>query len=83
MEDVKRVNRIGYVSFGWSGENREIEIFLKDGTWMTRHFVDGKPDPLFTKCYGSHELRSPWTEDTDRDTVIEELSARNQHATFK
>ena len=83
MGDVERVNRIGYVSFGWSGENREIEVFLENGIWMTRHFVDGKPDPLFTKCYGSHELPSPWTEDTDRDKVIEELSSRNQHATFK
>ena len=71
---------MGYVSFGWIGENREIKVVLKDGVWNTVHYVDGEPDPHFTKIYGSNELPTPWTEETDRDTVVSELAARNQHA---
>ena len=32
------------------------------------------------KIYGSNELPTPWTEETPRETVIEELAARNGHA---
>ena len=71
---------IGYVSFGWVGENREVEVVLKDGRWHTVHSVDGDPDPRMIKIYGSNVLPSPWTEETPRETVIEELSARNVHA---
>ena len=35
---------IGYVSFGWIGENRSIKVILKDGLWHTEHHIDGKPD---------------------------------------
>ena len=73
---------IGYVSFGWIGENRDIKVLLKDGVWMTSHKVDGEPDPFLTKTYGTHELPTPWTEETDRETVIKELKARNEHATI-
>ena len=72
---------IGFVSFGWIGENREIKVVLKDGVWMTTHLVDGEPDPFLTKTYGSHELPTPWTDETDKATVIKELADRNQHAT--
>jgi hypothetical protein len=71
---------LGYVSFGWTGENREIEVVLKDGTWMTVHYVDGEPDPHFSKIFGSNELETPWTDETDKDTVIKELADRNPHA---
>jgi len=71
---------MSYVSFGWTGENREIEVVLQDGRWMTTHFIDGKPDEHFTRIFGSHVLPSPWDENTDKEVVIEELSARNQHA---
>ena len=72
---------MSYVSFGWSGgENPEIRVVLKDGLWMTSHHVDGKPDPRIIEMLGSHVLPTPWSEDTDRETVIRELSLRNQHA---
>ena len=71
---------MSYVSFGWAGENREIKVVLKDGVWMTVHNVDGEPDQHFIKVFGSNELPTPWSEDTDRDTVISELASRNQHA---
>ena len=71
---------MGYVSFGWIGEDREIKIVVKDGVWTTVHHVDGQPDKQLIKMFGTHELPTPWSEDTDRDTVISELAARNQHA---
>ena len=72
---------MAYVSFGWSGEpERDIKLFVKDGVWMTSHYIEGKPDELFVKIFGSHELTTPWTEETDRETVVKELSARNPHA---
>ena len=34
---------MSYVSFGRSsGGDKEIKIVLKDGAWMTTHFVDGR-----------------------------------------
>ena len=71
---------MSYLSFGWAGEDREIKVVLKDGVWMTEHFIEGEPDPLVTKMFGSHQLPTPWTEETDRDTVVQELTARNAHA---
>ena len=75
-----KASGIGYVSFGWVGENREMEVVLKGGRWHTVHRVDGEPDPRMIKIYGSNELPTPWTEETSRETVIEELAARNGHA---
>ena len=72
---------MSYVSFGWNGRDRDIEVFLKDGVWMTRHTIDGAPDEQLARMLGSHELPTPWKEDTDRETVIQELAVRNQHAT--
>ena len=71
---------MSYVSFGWTGENREIKVVLQDGKWMTTHFVDGEPDQHIIKMFGTNELPTPWSEDTARETVIEELAARNLHA---
>lgn len=67
-------------SFGWIGENREMKVFLKDGQWHTRHFIDGQPDQSLIKIYGTHEIPTPWSEETDQETVISELAMRNQHA---
>ena len=71
---------MSYVSFGWAGEEREIKVVPKDGVWMTAHYREGRPDPLVVKMFGTHELPTPWSEDTDRDTVIQELAARNARA---
>ena len=71
---------MSYVSFGWAGEDREVKVVLKDGVWVTEHYIKGKPDPLVVKMFGSHQLPTPWTEETDRDAVIEELKVRNAHA---
>ena len=72
---------MSYVSFGRSsGGDKEIKVVLKDGTWMTTHFVDGEPDRHVIKMFGTNELPTPWSSDTDRDTVIEELASRNAHA---
>ena len=67
-------------SFGWAGENREIQVFQKKGIWMTRSLIDSQPDPSLLKIYGTNELPTPWTKETDKETVIKELSVRNQHA---
>jgi hypothetical protein len=71
---------VSYVSFGWTGENREIKVVLQDGRWMTTHFVDGETDDHFARIFGSHILPTPWTEETDKETVISELASRNLHA---
>ena len=71
---------MGYVSFGWIGENREIEVVLEDGVWHTVHTIDGEPDQSLTRIHGSNKLPTPWTEETNKRTVISELAARNQHA---
>jgi len=73
---------MGYVSFGWIGENREITVVLKDGVWHTVHYIDGEPDQGMIKIHGSNELPTLWTAETDRETVISELAARNSHATI-
>ena len=73
---------MSYVSFGWNGRDRDIEVFVKDGVWMTRHTIDGEPDEQLIRMLGSHELPTPWSEGTDRDAVIRDLSDRNRHATI-
>ncbi len=81
LKNVQGELDVSYVSFGWVGENRDIKVELDDGTWMTVHRVDGQPDERMIKMFGSHKLPTPWKEDTDKDTVISELAARNPHAT--
>jgi len=72
---------MSYVSFGWSGEeNKEIKVVVKDSVWMTTHFLDGKPDQQIIRMFGSNELPTPWSDDTDKETVIHELQIRNGHA---
>ena len=65
------------VSFGWTGENREIKVVEKDGRWMTEHLVDGQPDGHLIKLHGTNVIPTPWTSDADRDTVVSELAVRN------
>ena len=67
------------VSFGWAGEEREVKVSLVDGVWVTSHFINGQPDPLVAKIFGSHQLATPWAEKTSRDKVVDELKSRNPH----
>ncbi len=70
-----------YTSFGRGREgNYEIKVEVQDGTWVTVHTLDGKPNPDIIGMFGNHVLPSPWTEETDRATVVEELSVRNPNA---
>ena len=71
---------IGYVSFGWIGENRSIKVIIKDGLWHTEHLIDGKPDEHLIKVFGANILPTPWSEEVDQETVIKELKERNLHA---
>ena len=71
---------IGYVSFGWIGENRSIKVILKDGLWHTEHHIDGKPDEHLIKVFCANILPTPWGDDVDQETVIKELKERNLHA---
>ena len=71
---------MSYVSFGWIGEDREITVKVVDGVWHTVHIVNGELDRSLTRTHGSSTLPTPWTEGTDRETVIQELAARNPHA---
>lgn len=71
---------IGYISFGWGGENREIKLTVKDGRWYTQHFIDGKPDAHMIKTFGTNELPSPFTSDVEKAAVIQEIQARNRRA---
>ena len=72
---------MSYVSFGWSGEGeRVIKVSLQDGKWMTTHYIDGEPDQQLIRLFGSNTLPTPWAEETDMSTVVEELAARNSHA---
>ncbi len=74
--------RPAIVSFGWSGEKRDIKVVLKNGVWHTVHYVDGKPDQLMVKLFGTNELPTPWSSEVDRDTVINELKVRNRNASI-
>ena len=69
------------VSFGWSGEKREIKVEQKDGKWVTTHIVDGQPDAQMTRMFGTNQIPTPWTSDVDREKVIEELAVRNPNST--
>ncbi len=68
------------VSFGWTGENREISVVEKDGQWHTEHLVDGNPDQQLIKMFGSNTIPTPWSSDTARDEVVDELSVRNPNS---
>jgi hypothetical protein len=67
------------ISYGWVGEDREVELVVKDGCWVTRHYIDGEPDQSFSKTQHTHELLTPWSEAVPRSTVVQELTARNPH----
>ena len=68
------------VSFGWTGENREIKVVEKNGTWVTEHLIDGKPDEQLLRIFGTNEIPTPWYADTDKDSVVNDLSVRNPNA---
>jgi hypothetical protein len=68
------------VSFGWSGEKREIKVVQKNGSWATEHIVDGQPDKQLIKMFGTHIVPTPWSSDTDRQTVVNELAIRNPNS---
>ena len=69
------------VSFGWTGENREIKVVQQDEGWVTEHFIDGEPDKQLVKLFGTNVIPSPWSSGTDRDKVVEELTVRNPNST--
>ena len=69
------------VSFGWTGENREIKVVQNDGSWFTEHLIDGEPDQQLVNLFGTNVIPTPWSEDTDRDAVVEDLSVRNPNST--
>ena len=68
------------VSFGWTGENREIKVVEKDGKWLTEHLIDGSPDQQLIKLFGVNVIPTPWASDTGRDEVVSELSVRNPNS---
>lgn len=69
------------VSFGWTGENREIKVVEQDGNWVTEHLIDGEPDQQLVKLFGTNVIPTPWSSDTDRGSVVEDLSVRNPNST--
>lgn len=69
------------VSFGWTGENREIKVVQGDDGWQTEHLIDGEPDAQMMKLFGTNVIPTPWAADTDRDAVVAELSDRNPNST--
>ena len=78
MRDVPVLPAI--VSFGWGGENKEIKVIWKNDIWMTEHLVDGQPDEFLVQLYGTYVIPTPWGANTDRETVVNELAARNPNA---
>ena len=44
------------VSFGWTGENREIKAVQNDGGWCTEHLIDGEPDQQLIKLFGTNVI---------------------------
>ena len=68
------------VSFGWTGENREIKVVQQDGSWLTEHLIDGEPDQQLIKLFGTNVIPTPWSSDTDRGNVVEELTVRNPNS---
>ena len=69
------------VSFGWTGENREIKVVQKEEGWFTEHLIDGEPDSQLIKLFGTNVIPTPWAADTDQAQVIEDLSVRNPNST--
>jgi len=81
MTTQDQKGRAAYTSFGRGREgNYEIKVELKEGTWITVHTLDGKPNPDIIGMFSTHELPTPWGEETERSTVVEELTARNPNA---
>ena len=68
------------VSFGWTGENREIKVVQQDESWFTEHLIDGEPDQQLIKLFGTNVIPTPWPSDTDRGSVVEELTVRNPNS---
>ncbi len=68
------------VSFGWTGENREIKVVQKDESWFTEHLIDGEPDGQLIKLFGTNVIPTPWSSDTDRGSVVEDLTVRNPNS---
>lgn len=68
------------VSFGWTGENREIKVVRKDDGWFTEHLIDGKPDQQLIKLFGTNVIPTPWSSDTDKGSVVEDLTVRNPNS---
>jgi hypothetical protein len=67
------------ISYGWVGEDREVELMVKDGVWVTAHYIDGQPDRRLSKTPHTNEILTPWSEAVPRSTVVQELTARNPH----
>ena len=60
---------MGYVSFGWTGEVRNIKVELdeQEGVWYTVHSDgEGNDDPIMTRIFGTNRLPSPWNGETDK-----------------
>lgn len=68
------------VSFGWTGEDRKINVVERDGKWLTEHVVDGSPDQQLIRLFGTNTIPTPWSSDKSRDEVVEELSVRNPNS---
>ena len=68
------------VSFGWTGEDRKINVVERDGKWLTEHVVDGSPDQQLIRLFGTNTIPTPWYSDKSRDEVVEELSVRNPNS---
>ena len=68
------------VSFGWTGEDREIKVVERDGEWLTEHVVDGSPDGQLIRLFGTNMIPTPWSADKSRDEVVEELAVRNPNS---
>ncbi len=78
---VKRALKTGFVSYGWVREMPEGETHMEivEGVWHATHFDGGKPDKYMVDLFGSHQLPTPWTDETDKETVVREFAARNPH----
>lgn len=52
----------------------------QDESWFTEHLIDGKPDQQLIKLFGTNVIPTPWSSDTDRGSVVEELTVRNPNS---
>ena len=68
------------VSFGWTGENREIKVVEENGLWLTEHLIDGEPDRQLIKMFGTNKIPTPWSSESSRDEVMEQLTVRNPNS---